>query len=86
MKFILSVIVFIAAAAVGTFGFAQIIGSLQNIKKRGLGMTLFTIILWSAILLGSYLLMKRIVPAQRTAYFIGLGISFIMTLSAGKIQ
>lgn len=78
--------VLLASFFVGVFGFSQIIGSLQNVKTRGLGLTLFTTILWAAILVGSFFLMKRFIPNQATAYYIGMGISLIAVLAQGKIR
>ncbi len=86
MSFILFVVVLFASFFVGVFGFSQIIGSLQNLKTRGLGPSAITITLWVAILVGSFFLMKKIVPSESTAFFIGMAASFIAVLSQGKIK
>ena len=86
MSVFLLIIVLIASFAVGVFSFSQIIGSLQNISTRGAGLSVFTIVLWGAILAGSFFLMKNLVPGQSAAYYIGMAVSLISVLSSGKIQ
>ncbi len=86
MSIILFIVVLAVSFFVGVFGFAQIIGSLQNLGVRGIGISLFTIILWAAILAGSFYLMKRIVPDEALAYYIGMGASLVSVLMQGKIQ
>jgi hypothetical protein len=86
MKYLLFIVTGVVAYLLGAFGWAQIIGSLQNVKTRGAGMTLFTVIFWAAILVGSYFLMKAVVPGEKIAYFLGLAISLVLVLRSGKIQ
>ncbi len=80
LKFII-----IAAIAwvVGVFGWAQVIGSVQNIKERpNLWLTL---ILWNAILI----IVAYIVTTKFTGLVpLGIGyiISLIQVLSSGKIE
>ena len=86
MKYLLFIVTGVVAYLLGAFGWAQIIGSLQNVKTRGAGMTLFTVIFWAAILVGSYFLMRAVVPGEKIAYFLGLAISLVLVLRSGKIQ
>lgn len=86
MDFVAMIGVAAAAYVVGVFGFAQIVGSLQNVRARGIGMTLFTIILWSAILAGGWFLMHTFAPSHSVAYYIATGVSLVQILGAGKIQ
>lgn len=83
---VLSIIVGFVAFLIGVWGWAQIIGSFQNVSVRGIGMTLFTVILWSLIIIGSWFLMKKIAPDYDVAYYIGLGISLVIILFQGKIE
>lgn len=86
----MEIVLFVAVAAVaymaGVFGFAQIIGSLQNIRTRGAGLTLFTVCFWAAILLAVGFLVHRFFYPQRIAYYIVTVISFLQILLAGKIS
>lgn len=86
MKYLLFIVTGVVAYLLGAFGWAQIIGSLQNVKTRGAGLTLFTVIFWAAILVGSYFLMRAVVPGEKIAYFLGLAISLVLVLRSGKIQ
>jgi len=86
MNFIIAVLVWGIAFTIGTFGFAQIIGSLQNLKTRPPLASFLTIAIWIAILAASYFLMKWLVPKEATVYYIAMGLSFVVILSKGKIQ
>lgn len=86
MNIVLFAVVGAAAYVLGVFGFSQIIGSLQNAKVRGAGPTLFTTLFWAAILVGSFVLVRRLVPGELTAYYVGLAFSLLMVLRAGKIR
>ena len=84
MKFLIYFAVFAVSFIIGVFGFAQIVGCFQNIKTNKLGF--LTIILWIAILIGSFFLMKRLVPDYSLAYYIAMAISLISILRQGKIH
>lgn len=86
MSFVIAVIVWLASFAIGTFGFAQIIGSLQNLKTRPPLASFLTIVIWLAILAGSYFLMRWLVPDRAIVYYIAMGLSFIIILSKGKMK
>ena len=86
MSIVLFVVVLAVSFIIGTFGFSQIIGSLQNVGVRGIGVTLFTIILWGAVIVGSFFLMKHIQPDKTLPFLIGMGASFIAVLSQGRIS
>lgn len=77
-------IVGIVSWIVAVIGFAQIIGSLQNLRSNS--KLWFTLIIWIALIAGSYFLMKAIVPEYKIAYFIGMGIGLLQILFSGKIQ
>ena len=85
MHIFLFIVVLAVSYAIGVFGFCQIIGSLQNIRVRSVGMTAFTIIFWLAILVGAFFFAYRFLSEQIVAYYIGIGLSFLSSLGAGKI-
>lgn len=85
LTYIIWLVVLGVAFTIGVFGFAQIIGSLQNIRSRGIGMTLFTIILWALILGGTLMFGLNKLPQYKLAMYIGYGVSFVKILLAGKI-
>lgn len=82
---IVSIIVLVISWFVGLFGWAQIIGSIQHRKERGI-MTIVTILLWVAILFGIYALCSRFVPGHMKAFYIGQVISLIQILLQGRIN
>ncbi len=79
LKFI---IILVLAFLVGSFGWSQIVGSLQR-KLRG--PFLFTFILWLAIIaVGAYFAITKfegLIPL-----LIGYGASLIFTIKQGKIE
>jgi len=86
MFYVWSLLVLGISYAVGTFGFCQIIGSFQQARVRGPGMTAFTVILWAAILIAVCFVVHRWFLAYRIAYYIGTALSLLMSLRAGKIE
>lgn len=77
--------IIIAAIAwlVGVFGWAQIIGSLQNLDERkGL---LFTLILWAAIM-GGFALVAISKFNSIGALALGYAVSFIQVKGQGNIE
>ena len=84
-NFIIGVITYLATHAIGAIGFSQIIGCFQNISTMK-GKIFIPVILWSAILVGSYFLMQKVVPDFNVWYYAALGISFCQVLFSGKIH
>ena len=82
MFYVLLVVVFCASYVVGVIGFCQIIGSIQT-RQRAF---LLTIVIWVAILVGGYFIVRRFLPDQMIALYVGYGISLLKSLTAGKIQ
>lgn len=77
------IIVAVIAWLVGVFGWAQIIGSIQNIRIRK--NLLFTLILWTIIMVaGSYFAVATFNSAW--ALVVGYGISFVQIIRSGKIE
>lgn len=78
-----SIIVAVVAWLVGVLGWAQIIGSIQNIRiQKNL---LFTLILW-AIIMGAGAYFAIAVFSSLWALIIGYGISFVQIIISGKIR
>lgn len=86
MKYVIIAVVFFVSWVVGVFGFAQIIGSLQNLRERGAAMSAFTIIFWSVILIALGVGVHYFLLDYRIVYYVGTGISLLQVLAAGKIQ
>lgn len=85
MSTVVFIIVLVVSWGIGVFAWAQIIGSVQNFSHRP-AMRILTIIIWGGILAGSYFLVKAIAGDKETAWIIGMAVSFICVLSAGKIK
>ena len=82
MYYVLWFVVLFLSFVVGVFGFCQIIGSIQT-RQRAF---LLTIVIWGAILVGGYFIVRRFLPNQMIALYVGYGISLLKSLTAGKIQ
>ena len=80
LKFI---IVAVIAWLVGVFGWAQIIGSIQNLKIRK--NLLFTLVLW-IVLLSSGAYFAIVTFDSLWALIVGYAISFAQIISSGKIE
>lgn len=86
MDFLIFCVVAALAYVVGLFGFAQIIGSLQNVRTRGIRMTVTTIVTWVVIMAIVWYLRNWFAPDQNLAYYAATAFAFIQILLAGKIQ
>lgn len=86
MYYVFFFLILFASFAVGTFGFCQIIGSLQQIRIRPPYMTAITIIIWVAIFVGVWFLVHNLLYSYRVAFYIGAGIGLLSSLHAGKIE
>lgn len=86
MDYVWSALVGFASFFVGIFGFYQIIGSIRLSRFRSVKLTFFTVIFWLIILGGIAALVHFLIPEHRVAYYIGTGISFLMSLGAGTKQ
>ena len=80
VKFILIAVI---AWLVGVFGWAQIIGSIQNLRVRK--NLLFTLILWAIIMsVAAYFAIATFNGLW--ALVVGYSISFIQIISSGKVE
>lgn len=86
MKIILFIVVLVLSYLFGVWGFCQIIGSIQHRFERSVRATVLTILIWIAILTGVFFLARAFFHNQMTAYYIGTGVSLLMTLLSGRIQ
>ena len=85
MTVVIFILVLIGSWLIGVFGWAQIIGSIQNLSTRG-GKMLFTLFLWVGIIGVTLFLVLKFLPAKIWAWIIGMAISLIQVLLQGKIQ
>ena len=77
------IVVAIAAWIIGAFGWAQIIGSIQNLSYKP--SYIFTIILWLAVMgLTAYFAVAKFDCLW--GLLVGFGISLLQVLSAGTIE
>lgn len=85
-NFALHVLVFFGAYFSGVWGFAQIVGSLQNIKQRGPKLTVFTILLHTVLLGAIAFAVLHFIPQFKIALIVGYIISLVKILLSGKIE
>lgn len=69
---------------VGTFGFAQITGSIRCARIRGIAQTIITILIWAVILIACFLLVRKFFRQYSMALYIAYVISFILTSGTGR--
>ena len=86
MNMIGQILAFFICYIIGVFGFTQIVGSLQNIKNRGIPMTLFTISVWTIIVGLTVFIIYSKFNNCMVPCVIAMIISFLQTLFAGKIE
>ena len=78
-----TVLAAICSLFLGLFGWAQIIGSIQNLSSRK--SLLFTLILWIIIMIGCGIFFFTWMNAS-IGLVIGYVVSLLMVLSSGKIE
>ena len=76
------VVVLIGAFAVGAVGWPQIVGSLRVRQKR----FMLPVVVWIAVLVAAFFLVRALLPGQIYAYLIGAGVALIMTLCTKRIE
>ncbi len=84
MTIFLYIIIAVAAWFIGNWGWAQIVGSLQNIKARP--NLIVTIIIWLVILFAGYLLLAKLLPKYVISLLIGYAVALVIILFQGKIR
>lgn len=86
MKILWMIVIAAVAWFIGIVGWAQIIGSIQHASERGRKATMSTIIVWVVIFgvltAAVYFFLRK----YFIAYLIGLGISMIRILFAGRVS
>ena len=86
MKILWMIVIAAVAWFIGIVGWAQIIGSIQHASERGRNATMSTIIVWVVIFgvltAAVYFFLRK----YFIAYLIGLGISMIRILFAGRVE
>lgn len=69
-----------------TFGFFQIVGSIQNRHFRSAGMTFCTILIWTVLFAVGYFMIVNFFNGLTTVYYISLGVGFITSITSGHIH
>ena len=82
LDFIIFSAVVIVSFLLGTFGWAQIVGSLRY-RQKGF---IVPVVIWLAILFGGWLLVSKLIASQIVALYIGYGASLVVMLCQGKIE
>ena len=84
MGFILSIIVLGISWFIGVIGWAQIVGGFQNLRSRS--NLLITIIIWAAIIIGSYFVVKHFFSSRIIYWVIGMAVALVQVLLQGRIE
>lgn len=85
-SYVFFIVALFVSFAIGTFGFAQIIGSLRTVATRGGKLTFFTVTLWTLILAVVAFLVFRFLPSVKIALLIGYAISFLIMLFQRNVE
>lgn len=85
MSIVIFVVILLISYFIGVFGWTQIVGGFQNLKTRGSKM-IITIVLWAAIIGGSFYLVFRFFRNDIWAWAIPMVISFIQVIKSGRIE
>lgn len=80
---IISIIIGVLSFMIGLYGFIQIIGSIACFGLRSKGASVFTILLWCVILTGCSVLIYCFLREHQIAFWIGYGISFLLSIGRG---
>ena len=80
MRYLISGVIIFLSFIVGTFGFAQVIGTLKYFKNSKLGSAMFTIVLWLIILCAGAFVVLKFLNNYAVALYIGYGVSFVLSL------
>lgn len=84
MNVFIFIVVGFLSFIIGVFGFAQITGSIRCAKIRGPVMAAITLLIWGAVLLGVFFVVRHFFEDYSLALYIAYIISFILTLGTGK--
>ena len=82
----LSAVFTFAGYFIGIWGWAQIIGSIQQFKNRGAKVSLTTIVIWVILIGAATALVFFLLPKYMIPYLAGLGIGLVNILLSGKIR
>lgn len=83
MTILFWIITFIIAFFISFFGFYQIIGTIRLNKLRLIGATVFTVILWSSVLIVELIIIIRFFDNYLTPYIIATVLGFLRSCRAG---
>lgn len=71
---------------IGIWGWAQIIGSIQQFQNRGPKASFATILIWVILIGVATALVYFLLPKYLISYLVGLGIGLVNILISGKIR
>lgn len=84
MDYFFFLVVLLVSWVIGVVGWAQIIGSIQNIRVRP--NLIIAIIIWGIIIAGSFFIVKSFFSSKMLAWAIAMVLSFIQVFKQGKIE
>ena len=82
----LSIVFTFAGYYVGIWGWAQIIGSIQQFRNRGAKASFATILIWVVLIGAATAIVYFFLLKYLIAYLVGLGIGLVHILLSGKIH
>ncbi|SFU96344.1 hypothetical protein [Butyrivibrio sp. M55] len=84
MDYLFFLVVLLVSWGIGVVGWAQIIGSIQNIRVRP--NLIITIIIWGIIIAGSFFIVRFFFESKMLAWAIAMVVSFVQVFKQGKIE
>ena len=85
MRYVIFITILIVSWLIGVFGWAQIVGGFQSLKSRGVKM-LITVLIWSVIVIGTFIVVLKFYPTSIIAWIIGMVVSLVQVLRQEKIE
>ena len=82
----LSFVTFCIAFFIGIWGFAQIVGTFQNLGVFRPSYSAYLLVIWTIILSAVYFLLKHFIPSAIGGTNWGYIISLIVILCSGRIR
>lgn len=83
---LLSAVFTFAGYFIGIWGWAQIVGSIQQFRNRGPKASFTTILIWLVLIGASTAIVYFLLPKYMIPYLAGLGIGLVNILVSGKIR
>ena len=86
MNWLMLIVTYIISYAFGAISFPQIIGSLRMIRNGTKNPYVFTLLLWTTILIVVTILVRCYLHEYFIMYLVALILPFVFTLKAKEIQ